>query len=198
MKKCTRYLDALDHQENENSALWQDLLLHASRCPDCALDMKVRTEMLEKLAETPEPMFPADLHQSILNTVSGPLSASTVDDEPGFLERLFEKFLQPFEILVPAACILMFVFLLQLNAESGADSTQKHLTRAQPKARAFKVAQLPSPEQGSLEHVSGEEVKAFLARLEEFRREHPEEPLPTAAYVPDIELVNDGNLWRKP
>ncbi len=198
MKKCNRYLDALDQNLAEDSARWQDVLMHAGRCPDCSSDIKFHTGMLERLAETPPPAYPAGLHENIMQAVGSNASAPEAADE-GILAWLFDRFLQPLELAVPAACLLMFVFLVQLNhePEKGSAAMQAYVSRA--KSQSLRVAELPPADPDSLEHVSGAEVKEFLARLEEFNRDHPQEPGSDKALLPSIELVNDNNnLWRKP
>lgn len=196
MKKCNRYLDALDQNMAEDSARWQDVLMHASRCPDCSSDIKFHTEMLEKLAETPPPAYPAGLHENIMQAVvtNGNDSGSSGE---GALAWLFDRFLQPLELAVPAACLLMFIFLVQINHEPEKGSAAVQAYSARAKSQTVRVAELPPADPDALEHVSGAEVKEFLARLEEFNRAHPQEPASVNAALPSIELVND-NLWRKP
>jgi len=196
MKKCNRYLDALDQNLAEDSARWQDVLMHASRCPDCSSDIKFHTEMLEKLAETPPPAYPAGLHENIMQAVASDGNDSGSSGE-GALAWLLDRFLQPLELAVPAACLLMFVFLVQINhePEKGSAAVQAYAARA--KSQTVRVAELPPADPDALEHVSGAEVKEFLARLEEFNRSHPQEPGSVNTALPSIELVND-NLWREP
>lgn len=196
MKKCNRYLDALDQNAQENSSLWQDVLMHAARCSDCSLDMQVRTEMLEKLSETPEPPYPASLHQDILDAVRDSNNGASDENESWFLGRLFDRFLQPVEILVPAACILMFVFLIQLNHDSVSENRSRNIFGGQSRNHAVKMAALPEDSDQELEKVSGEEVREFLARLEEFRRAHPDSQSDIQQTIPEIELVNDSNFRR--
>lgn len=192
MKKCNRYLEALDQNAAEDSAHWQDVLMHASRCPDCSSDIKLRAEMLEKLAEAPPPPYPEDLHAGIMAAIAQNHGINASGDEPGLISRLFEKFLQPIEIAVPAACVLMFVFLMQINYEPGNDNSQLKAMTGAPRGQVVRLAELPPPEPGTLEHVSREEVKDFLVKLEEFRRDHPDEQVPSRPYLPAIELVNDN------
>jgi len=198
MKKCNRYLDALDQNLADDSARWQDVLMHANRCPDCSSDIKFHTEMLEKLAETPPPAHPATLHASIMQAIGNSGINSESSDE-GPLAWLLDRFLQPIELAVPAACLLMFIFLVQINhePEKGSAAVQAYAARA--KSQTVRVAELPPADPDSLEHVSGAEVKDFLVRLEEFNRAHPQEPGSENAVLPSIELVNDNNnLWREP
>lgn len=200
MKKCNRYLDALEQNLPEDSARWQDILMHANRCPDCSSDIKFHTEMLEKLAETPPPLYPAALHENIMQAVANNSSetASESSDE-GLLAWLLDRFLQPLELAVPAACLLMFIFLIQINhePEKGSAAVQAYAARA--KTQSVRIAELPPADPDSLEHVSGAEVKEFLARLEEFNRAHPQGPGSENAALPSVELVNDNtNLWREP
>jgi len=198
MKKCNRYLDALDQNLAEDSARWQDVLMHASRCPDCSSDIKFHTEMLEKLAETPPPAYPAGLHENIMQAIDGDHNVSESSDE-GLLAWLLDRFLQPLELAVPAACLLMFVFLVQINHEPEKGSAAVQAYAARSKNQAVRVAELPPADPDSLEHVSGAEVKEFLARLEEFNRAHPQESGSEKILPPSIELVNDNsNLWREP
>lgn len=198
MKKCNRYLDALDQNLAEDSARWQDVLMHASRCPDCSSDIKFHTEMLEKLAETPPPSYPDSLHANIMQAVGSNTSDSEISDE-GPLAWLLDRFLQPIELAVPAACLLMFVFLVQINHEPEKGSAAVQSYAARPRSHNVRVAELPPADPDSLEHVSGAEVKDFLARLEQFNRAHPHEPASENAMMPSIELVNDdNNLWREP
>ncbi len=198
MKKCNRYLDALDQNAQEDSSLWQDVLMHAARCADCSFDMQVRTEMLEKLSELPEPVYPSTLHEEITNAVKESGVGEIEETDSGFLARLFDRFLQPVEILVPAACILMFVFLIQLNHEAVYEGQSRILSGGQNRSSVVKMASLPAVGDQELEKVSGEEVREFLDKLEEFRRAHPESHDEMQHSVPAIELVNDRNFRRQP
>ena len=196
MNKCSRYLDALDKNAAEDSSLWQDTLLHATRCPDCSADMQLRSELLEKLSETTPPDYPGNLHESIMAAVSRSEDSNSDNDEQSIIDKLFERLLRPLEIIVPASCIAMFIVLMQINySPEGEEQKFKPAKNTQ----SIRVAELPPLEPGTLEHVSGEEVREFLVKLEEFRRSHPDET--TAApvrYLPDIELANDSRMRREP
>ena len=128
---------------------------------------------------------------------SSHVGASLTPQEAGALAWLLDRFLQPLELAVPAACLLMFVFLVQINhePEKGSAAVQAYAARA--KSQTVRVAELPPADPDAPEHVSGAEVKEFLARLEEFNRSHPQEPGSVNTALPSIELVND-NLWREP
>lgn len=197
MKKCSRYLDALDQNAAEDSALWQDLLVHAGKCPDCSTDMQFRALMLEKLAESGEPHYPSDLHQSLIAAVEDG-AAGDGNEEQGLLERLFDKLLSPLEATVSLACVLMFVFLIQLNHESGSPSAAARPLQLAARRPGISAVDKPAPDTDSLEHVSSAEVKDFLAKLEEFRRAHPQEPSAGQVLTPEVELANYNQLWREP
>lgn len=191
MNKCSRYLEALDNNAADDSSLWQDVLMHAGRCPDCSSDMQLRTQLIEKLSEIEQPDYPCNLHERIMTAVdrSDSSSAPADDNDQGIVDILFEKFLQPLEIIVPAACIAMFIVLMQINY---APETENLKFKPTGKTQAVRIAELPPLEPGSLEHVSGEEVRDFLVRLEEFRKTHPDDTtVTTSRYLPAVELVND-------
>ncbi|HNX77379.1 MAG TPA: hypothetical protein PLM07_02745 [Candidatus Rifleibacterium sp.] len=194
MKKCCRYLDALDQNAQEDSSLWQDILMHASRCPDCSLDMQFRGAMLEKLAELPEPAYPRSLNQLIIEALPDNAANPKDEEDSGVFSSWFDRILLPVEVMVSAACLLMFVFLMHTAFTSHSPGDQLlHRHRSVN----LKVSALPAIENNDLEKVSGAEVKDFLARLEEFKRLHPDKPSESQNLTPAIELAND-TPWRQP
>ncbi|MDD2997858.1 MAG: hypothetical protein EOM80_00115 [Erysipelotrichia bacterium] len=198
MEKCTRYLDALDKNAADDSSEWQDVLIHAGKCPDCATAMNVRAEMLELLAGQPEPEYPDILHESIVAAVNASKNHRHDGSEPGFFGRIFEQFLPSLEIAVSVACLLMFVVLIQLEKDHITDVTKAKPFRVATKTATGVIAKAPELDKESLEHVSSEEVKEFLDRLKEFRRIHPDKPSQGADFSPEVQLVNDNNFWRQP
>ena len=194
MKKCCRYLDALDQNAQEDTSLWQDILMHASRCPDCSLDMQFRGEMLEKLAELSEPLYPRSLNQLIIEALPDNAANRGDEEESGVFSRWLDRFLLPVEVMVSAACLLMFVFLMHTGLTSQSADDQLPLRH---KSDSLKASALPPIENNDLEKVSGAEVKDFLARLEEFKRLHPDKPTEAQNLTPVIELANDSP-WRQP
>lgn len=198
MKKCSRYLDALDKNAAANSAGWQDILVHACKCPDCSTEMRFRSEMLEKLSEVNEPPYPADLHETIMSSIAASSGSNREAEDYGLFNRLLEQFLQPLGITVSLACVLMFVVLIQLNYEADSTKTVVRVAQLPASSQTRKVLSGPVPDETTLEHVSSAEVKDFLVKLEEFRRAHPDELTPGATFMPGVELVDDKQLWREP
>jgi hypothetical protein len=189
MKKCCIYLDALDKGIPEDASAWQDVLMHASRCPDCATDMKRRSEILELMAEMPEPEYPAVLHSAIMSGVAEAETRTEPDDETGWFARLFDRLLQPVELAVSLACLVMFVFLLQVDHSTPfATRPVRPATGGQLAARVDNAQPVSSQ---TLETVSASEVDQFLLQLEEFNRSHQGQSQPQIGYTPELRLVND-------
>ncbi len=189
MKKCCIYLDAIDNATADDGSVWQDVLMHASRCPDCASDMKRRSEILEMLAEMPEPSYPGVLHSAIMSGIADTISHGEGDAEPGILSRFFERLLQPLELAVSAACLVMFVFLMQIDHSSPLEiRTSRSAVGKQITAVAGQNQAVSSQ---TLETVSVAEVNRFLQQLEEFNRSHREQRQPQIDYTPELRLVND-------
>jgi hypothetical protein len=192
MKKCCIYLDALENRSSEDAAVWQDVLMHASRCPDCATDMKQRSEMLEMLAETPEPEYPSLLHSAIMTNIEDAGRSSSAEAEPGLLARLFDRMLHPVELVVSLACLVMFVFLMQLDHQQQVGSRPVVRSAAlSVKQPAPRISRPRSPGRPQLETVSAAEVDQFLRQLEDFNRTHPEQRQPQIGFTPELRLVND-------
>lgn len=192
MKKCCIYLNALENNTSENTTAWQDVLMHAGRCPDCASDMHRHGEILEIMADMPEPEYPNLLHSSIMAGIADAAACpAKADDESGWLARVFERLLQPVELAISLACLVMFVFLMQVDhspqlsvrpARSSAVSASRQVVRSDQDAAVAS---------GKLEAVSPAETDQFMRQLEEFNRTHREQRYPSMDYTPELRLVND-------
>lgn len=189
MKKCCIYLDALESGTSEDAAAWQDVLMHASRCPDCATDMKKRSEILEMLAEMPEPDYPTVLHSAIMSAITDPDGTSETEGEPGLLSRIFDRLLQPVELAVSVACLVMFVFLMQVDHSSSFEMRSSRPSVG--RQMAARGNPQPAVSSQTLETVSAAEVDQFLRQLEEFNRTHQGQRHPQIDYTPEMRLVND-------
>lgn len=198
MKKCNRYLEAIENNSDQDKSLWQDILMHASRCPDCGADMKLRSEMLEIIAELPEPEYPDNLHEAIMKEISAPALKNTEDQSSRWQNFFLEGILRPFELVLPVACLIMFVFLIQLESQNDSSahlSFKPAATQASAKKEAD--AMKAKIDNDQLEKVSEEEVDLFLQQLAEFRKNHPESVEPIKNPMPEVRLVND-QMWRTP
>lgn len=190
MKKCSIYLDALEKELTRDA--WQDVLMHASRCPDCAADMKMHGEIRELLASVPEPEFPAHLHSTIMSGIADLANGNEHANEPGWFTRAFDRLLQPVELAVSLACLVMFVFLMQLD-----HSPQIRVVAKRPSLRssgqlAARPQTLPAVAASqTLDAVSHAEVDQFLQQLAEFNHAHRQQQQPSIDYTPELRLVND-------
>ncbi|MBU1107894.1 MAG: hypothetical protein KKB51_14570 [Candidatus Riflebacteria bacterium] len=198
MKKCCIYLDALEEISREDSAAWQDVRMHAGRCPDCATDMRLRGDLLEFMAEIPEPDYPAALHSTIMGNLEDARKNGDTDDTPSWLSRFFERMLQPLELVVSVGCLVMFMFLMQID-----HSSQFNLKPVRPALLAGKsipgrTGNRQPPETQALETVSAAEVDQFMRQLQEFNRTHPAQRRPQIDYTPELRLVNDLSNRRQP
>ena len=191
MKKCCIYLDALEKISGEDAAAWQDVRMHAGRCPDCATDMKVRGELLELMAEMPEPDYPGVLHAAIMENLEDARKNATADDRPGWLASFLDRMLQPMELAVSLGCLVMFVFLMQIDHSSPLEikPVRPASLAVRPAATRPDKTQLPADQE--LATVSAAEVDQFMRQLEKFNRTHPEQRQPQIDYTPELRLVND-------
>lgn len=195
MKKCSRYLDVLNDSQIDDSGCWQDIIVHAQKCPDCSADMKLRTQMLEMLAEQPEPEYPENLHGAIMeNLVPG---KESVVGETGFISRALDFILQPLEIIIPVACLVMFAFLIKVEKDTPENTGKYRMTASVRPVKEDHQSSL-EPTGQKLERVTVVEVNDFLKQLEEFKRLHPDARQPDKTHKPEIKLVNDFQQWGTP
>ncbi len=189
MKICSRYLDYFEQDEClQNSAQWQDLMAHTTRCPDCASAMKVRSEMLETMQDMQKDIaIPLDLHERLLNEIRH--EDKNAPNSDAWYETLFDRALRPLEIGFTLACLYMVLSLTSVDNRPGFQKQVK------PRQLARKVVSQPLEKGKKLEEVSQKEIQQFLARLEEFNKRQP----PAAKkpgdkeYMPELRLVND---WK--
>lgn len=198
MKKCSRYLDAIENNIEQDKPAWQDILVHASRCPDCSADMKLRAEIFEVIAELPEPDYPGNLHSLIMHEVQINKTCKGDDQENHWSARFFDIFLRPFELVLPAACIVMFVFMLQVDEQTPLNKKTPYIADSRSGFNPSKPAKmLAQAENDELEKVTAAEVDVFLRQLAEFRKNHPETAEPVKNYRPEVRLVGD-RPWSRP
>jgi len=192
MKKCSRYLDAIESNSDQDKSVWQDVIMHASRCPDCSGDMKLRSEMFNIMAELPEPDYPQNLHSLIMHEVKTTGTGNNETHESRWQNLFFDLFLRPFELVLPVACIVMFVFLLRIDEQSVQINSSHYVAESKSGYSITKsgpmVAQIDNDE---LEKVTAEEVDVFLRQLAEFRKNHPETAEPVMSLRPEGRLVID-------
>ncbi len=190
MKKCCMYLDALENKSAENAAAWQDVLMHAGHCPDCASDMRCHGEILEIMSDMPEPEYPTILHSSIMAGITD--AAADPEPEPGWLACAFDRLLQPVELAVSVACLVMFVFLMQVDYSSSQSSLRPTRQSAVSTNKlVYRSDQNSSVASQTLEAVSPAEINQFMRQLEEFNRTHRQQRQPAIDYTPELRLVND-------
>ena len=158
---------------------WENLLVHAQSCPDCALYQRQRCEMLVALSDIEKPSIPHDLHQSILEYID--LSGNQETTTSPIIEWV-EQFLRPVEIGLSLACICMIIALFTLDSPSVLKSREPGATARARKRTTFSVAQAPlindtfSTQEGEkLAQVSSDEVAEFLKKLRKYREMHPRE-----------------------
>ncbi|NLF96002.1 MAG: hypothetical protein GX569_04625 [Candidatus Riflebacteria bacterium] len=191
MKKCCIYLEALEKGTTEDAAAWQDVLMHASRCPDCATDMKRRGEILEIMAGMSEPEYPSVLHSVIMSGIADADARTEQEDEPGRFAGIFERLLQPVELAVSLACLVMFAFLMQVDHSSPLASRSTRASAVSSRQLAARGETRQAISSQTLEAVSNAEVDQFLRQLEDFNRSHREQRQPQIDYTPELRLVND-------
>ncbi|PKL46358.1 MAG: hypothetical protein CVV42_16720 [Candidatus Riflebacteria bacterium HGW-Riflebacteria-2] len=189
MKKCSIYLDALEKGTSEDASSWQDVLMHANRCPDCATDMKRRGEMFEIMADMPEPEYPSVLHSAIMSGIADANTRSDGSDETGWFARIFDRLLQPVEMAISLACLVMFTFLMQIDHSSPLDIRPTRSNAGRQLAARGEPRQAVSSQ--TLETVSAAEVDQFLRQLEDFNRSQHGHRQPQIDYTPELRLVND-------
>lgn len=195
--KCEKLADWFDeHGDSTEKPGWQDVLLHAQRCPDCSLFLRQRHELLELLAQHPEPSYPPDMHRSIWQAIDlfpapEPDDTQTFADRETLLDRLMTGWARPLQMALSIACVAMTLQLTVMPTSSVPITAKSKVQNgSQSQTANFQAQTLPrsvrNPQQ--LPSVSPAEVKAFLDKLEAYRREHPEmdHPLPTRA---DIRFV---------
>lgn len=190
MKKCGRYLDYMELSGDVTCSQWQDELLHARRCPDCAHDMKIRTELLNICSKLEEPEYPLELHGYIMAGIKA--GSNGANEVPSLIDSLFDKFLRPVEFSMSLATIVVIAFLLTLEFQPAEinQPRRSYVTttseQAEPKQNLVAISEL--------DEVSGKDVQNFLQRLAEYRQHHPEidHPGPRTSYRPPVRLVSDG------
>ena len=191
MKKCNIYLNFVnsDNFDDSDNQAFKDVLAHSEQCTDCSFDRKIRENMLCQLANTPEPNYPTNLHEIAFNDAIDKKTESKIDTD--WLSNLIIGSLKPIEIGVSFACIIMFVFLFQINHSS--DNSLVVSENNQPTGlQKMKILEAnENISEDGLQKVSPEEVKEFLAKLEEFQRLHPESKTSVERNRPIIRLVGD-------
>ncbi|NLI78053.1 MAG: hypothetical protein GX442_16670 [Candidatus Riflebacteria bacterium] len=173
---CTRLEDWYErHGEEPFGPEWEDLLVHARSCPDCALAMQRRGELLETLRHLPAPEVPPQLGSLIGLALDGAPGAEAPDTT--WFDEHLEPWLRPLQVGLAAACVVMTVFLGGLGREQpvGPASTPAGRLVARAPAIPRRPTPAPSPAPGErLVRISPEEVADFMRRLETYRRLHPE------------------------
>lgn len=165
MNRCKLYLDSLERDEKTVAEAEE----HAKHCSDCSFDKKFDDRIQFVLNNLAEPEYPDNLHEILVNTYKDKDSSNI--EEQNFLEKLSMFLLKPIEIIAPIACVIMLICMVNLNSNSNTEELEK-------KSAKFASANVektfvPINKEG-LEKVSPEEVKEFLAKLDEFNKQHPE------------------------
>lgn len=180
MKRCDLFKKSIENGDFENQ---DNLLGHLKCCSDCSFDKMNYDKAMALLKASPEPSYPENLHslccESAFENKSEGLNLDYISD-------FFYKLLFPLEIAVPAACLVMMFVFVQLNnpnEEYAANSA------ALPKLANSASRSAVSPKT-NIDDVSAEEVKEFLAKLDEFNRKHPANSS-VNDFSAEIQLVGD-------
>ncbi len=173
--KCTRFEDWLEQYGEESPGpAWESILVHSRACPDCALASQHRSELLETLRHLPAPEEPAHLREMIALALDAPPDPG--HDGPGWFDEVLEPWLKPLQIGLAVGCLVMVVSLGTLSRDVPGPATPvrprlvAHAPAVSPPADAI-AARAPAERPVT---ISPAEVAAFMKRLEEYRRLHPE------------------------
>lgn len=190
MKKCSIYLDFVNSDtfdENDMEAM-KDVIAHTLHCTDCSYDRRVREELTQNLRNYPEPDYPENLHELAVNIdyERKPNSNEQFD----YINRFFMNLLKPMEVAIPLACVVVLCCMIQINDNSSNDGVLLENYQKPNVLQKIKIAEASDNiNENGLQKVSSEEVKEFLAKLDEFERLHPESKTLNKIYKPDIRLV---------
>ena len=190
MKKCSIYLDFVNSDtfdENDMEAM-KDVIAHTLHCTDCSYDRRVREEITQNLRNYPEPDYPENLHELAVNIDFDRKTNS--NEQLDYINRFFMNLLKPMEVAIPLACVVVLCFMIQINDSSSNEGVQLENYQKPNVLQKIKIAEASDNiNENGLQKVSSEEVKEFLAKLDEFERLHPESKTLNRSYKPDIRLV---------
>ncbi len=190
MKKCSVYLDYVnsDTFDENNTKEMLDILAHTEHCTDCSFDRRVREKLLAELAEYPQPDYPENLHEIAL---SGDFdNKAESNDKPDYISYFFMNLLKPMEFAIPMASVLILVFMIQINSAPANNNEITNNNLSNSSVKKLKIAEASENiNENGLQKVSSDEVKEFLAKLDEFQRLHPESSSIPNTYSPNVRLV---------
>ena len=153
---------------------------HIERCSDCSFDKRSYVNSISLMKSLPEPKYPAELHDLCLDAVNeNKLGTSNVYSR---VKEFFYRLLFPLELAVPACCIIMLIVFIQINNTNDDIMGEKNSSR--------RLSKIRREDSVKSDEVSAEEVKDFLARLEEFNKKHPVSK-GNSNHSLDIRLVSD-------
>lgn len=176
--KCSRVEDWYEKNGDAPSdAGLQDILAHARSCPDCATVMTNRAVILETMREMPVPEVPRDLAARIAQVID--LEEGETDDPesaPNIIDSLIEGWLRPAQYTLAAACLatLVWIGMSEFPGQAPArQQTASEYASARLSAERAKEQAAPAREK-ALSKLSDADVAAFLRKLNDYRRSHPE------------------------
>ncbi len=191
MKKCDVYLKFVnsDSFDENNTNAFNDILKHTESCADCSFDKKIREQLMESLSKQPEPKFPENLHELTMASLdSSEQLESNLENSFG---NLFMNLLKPLEIAVPAACVIMLFFMVQLNSSNDYEITQVERPQSSSMQKIRIAEAKDNINEDGLQKISSEEVEEFLVKLDEFQKLHPESIAPNRYNNRTFRLVTD-------
>ena len=192
MKKCSIYLDFVnsDTFDENNMEAMKDVIAHTLHCTDCSYDRRVREKITNNLINYPEPDYPENLHEFAVNI---DFNKNNSNEKLDYINKLFLGLLKPIEVAIPLACIVILCFMIQINDNSSNDSIQIENYQTPRALQKIKIAEASDNiNEDGLQKVSSEEVKEFLAKLDEFEKLHPEsKTFNNKIYKQDIRLVGN-------
>ncbi len=185
--KCTRLEDWYEkHGDDRPDDSFQDMIAHARSCPECAAAMANRALLLETMREMTAPEAPHDLAARIGQFID--IEEGETDDPesaPNMLDSFIEAWLRPVQTVLVAACVATFVWIgisdvsrqaparYQIAQRHGAAEYRLPDRTGTGQAQGESVRQNPVEGQ-ALAKLSDEDVAAFMRKMNEYRRSHPE------------------------
>lgn len=185
--KCTRLEDWYEkHGDDRPDDSFQDVIAHARSCPECAAVLANRAFLLETMREMTAPEAPHDLEARIGQFID--IEEGETDDPasaPNMLDSLIEAWLRPVQAVLVAACVATFVWIG--ISEVPRQAPVRYQSARLPGAAEHRLPERPgtlhapdehgrpAPLAGqSLAKLSEEDVSAFMRKMNEYRRSHPE------------------------